>query len=242
MSRINCILVDDEPLCRQDLKDALQNFPEIQILGEAENKKQAQLLLRKNKVQLMFLDLSLGNEFGFDLLRRSSFAGAVIAVTAHPSYAVEGFEHDLTDYLLKPVEKNRLRESLVRARRKIGLGKQPSEELSILANFSGKKMMVPHSELHQLETLGNYVILHSKKGKGIIRSSLKRILKELDLNLWIQISGRHWVARKDILSWSRTSNGPLTLTLLGEIKVIVSRRHTPKVIASIAPPEKIIKA
>ena len=226
MSRINCILVDDEPLCRQDLKDALQDFPEIQILGEAENKKQAQLLLRKNKVQLMFLDLSLGNEFGFDLLRRSSFAGAVIAVTAHPNYAVEGFEHDLTDYLLKPVERNRLRESLVRARRKIGLGKQPSEELSILADFSGKKMMVPHS----------------KKGKGIIRSSLKRILKELDLNLWIQISGRHWVARKDILSWSRTSNGPLTLTLLSEIKVIVSRRHTPKVIASIAPPEKIIKA
>jgi two-component system LytT family response regulator len=242
MSRINCILVDDEPLCRQDLKDALQNFPEIQILGEAENKKQAQFLLRKNKVQLMFLDLSLGNEFGFDLLRRSTFAGAVIAVTAHPSYAVEGFEHDLTDYLLKPVKKERLRESLIRARRKIELIKQPSEELSILADFSGEKMMVPHSELYQLETLGNYVILYSKKGKGIIRSSLKRILKELDLNLWIQISRRHWVARKDILSWSRGSNGRLTLTLYDEIKVIVSRRHTPRVIASIAPPEKIIKA
>jgi len=241
MSQLSCILVDDEPLCRQDLKNVLQEFPWIQVVGEAENKKQAKALLRKKRVQLMFLDLSLGNEFGFDLLRTNSFTGAVIAVTAHPNHAAEGFDLDLVDYLLKPVDKNRLRESLIRARRKIGLEKQPSEELRILADFSGKKMMVAHSELRQIESLGNYVILHSTKGKGIIRSSLKRILKELDPKLWLQISGRHWVARKNILGWSRNSNTPLTLTLTGESKVIVSRRLTPGVIASIAPPEKIAK-
>ena len=58
MSQLSCILVDDEPLCRQDLKNALQEFPYIQVVGEAENKKQAQALLRKKRVQLMFLDLS----------------------------------------------------------------------------------------------------------------------------------------------------------------------------------------
>ena len=237
MSQLSCILVDDEPLCRQDLKNALQEFPYIQVVGEAENKKQAQALLRKKRVQLMFLDLSLGNEFGFDLLRTNSFTGAVIAVTAHPNHAAEGFDLDLVDYLLKPVDKNRLTESLQRARRKIGFTENLPQDLGLLADFSGKKMFVSVLELHQVEALGNYVVLRTTKGKGIIRSSLKSILQKLDLRSWLQTSRSQWVARKSILSWSRNSNTPLTLTLSGEVPVKVSRRHTPKVITILSSPQ-----
>ena len=237
MNRINCILVDDEPLCRQDLKNALQEFHYIQVVGEAENKKQAKALLRKSQVQLMFLDLSLGNEFGFDLLRTNFFAGAVIAVTAHPNHAAEGFDLNLVDYLLKPVDKSRLTESLQRAQRKIGFTEHLRQDLGILADFSGKKMVVSVYELHQVEALGNYVVLHSTKGKGIIRSSLKSILQKLDLRAWLQTSRSQWVARKSILSWSRNSNTPLTLTLSGEVQVKVSRRHTPKVNTIISSPQ-----
>jgi len=237
MNRLNVVLIDDEPLCRQDLRDIFASFPEVNLLGEAGTLTEARSLVEKLRPNLIFLDLSLGRQNGFDFLRSILSPPLCIAVTADPNQGATAFEFDLVDYLVKPVEETRLRQALKRAVRRISIDAN-QDMPSFLAEISQQKVVIQAGEIQQIEGMGNYVILHSKKGKGIIRSSLKRILKQLDLKLWLQISGRHWVARKIILGWSRNTNTPLTLTLIGEAKVIVSRRLTPRVIASITPPPK----
>ena len=87
MKTLRAILVDDEPLCRQDLRDVLLAFPHVQICGEAATITEAATLLKKSMPDLIFLDLSLGQEMGFNLLQGRSFPGAVIAVTAHAEHA-----------------------------------------------------------------------------------------------------------------------------------------------------------
>ena len=85
MNRLNVVLIDDEPLCRQDLRDIFTAFPEVNLIGEASTLKEATALVEKLRPNLIFLDLSLGRQNGFDILRSVSSAPLCIAVTADPT-------------------------------------------------------------------------------------------------------------------------------------------------------------
>ncbi len=139
MKTLRAILVDDEPLCRQDLRDALLGFPHVQICGEAANIAEATALINKSRPDLLFLDLSLGQEMGFDLLQKRSFPGAVIAVTAHAEHAATAFDLDVADYLLKPVAEDRLHQALLRAQRKLTNPKNIRPVPQFVAEMNGKR-------------------------------------------------------------------------------------------------------
>ena len=93
MNRLNVVLIDDEPLCRQDLRDIFTAFPEVNLLGEANTLTEAAALIEKLRPNLIFLDLSLGRQNGFDILRSVSSAPLCIAVTADPTQGATGFEY-----------------------------------------------------------------------------------------------------------------------------------------------------
>ena len=112
---LRAYLVEDEPLCRADLRQVLRAFPDIQLLGEAETVTQAQNFLEHHPVDLIFLDLSVGKENGLDLIEQLTRPPLVIALTAHPQHAVRGFTLNLVDYVLKPVEEERLRMAVDKA-------------------------------------------------------------------------------------------------------------------------------
>jgi len=236
MKTLQAILVDDEPLCRQDLRDALLGFPHVQICGEATTITEATTLLKKSMPDLIFLDLSLGKEMGFDLLQRHSFSGAVIAVTAHAEHAATAFELDIADYLLKPVAENRLHQALLRAQRKLNGPKNTRAVPTVVAEVSGKKVLISTDEIHQIESNGNYIFLHLTNGKGIMRSTLAAILRRFPKNSFLEVSRGRWVSRAQIAGWSRPISPNLSLTLRDKTTVSVSRRHAKAVLKDIRPP------
>ena len=236
MKTLRAILVDDEPFCRQDLRDVLLGFPHVQICGEAANIAEATALINKCMPDLLFLDLSLGQEIGFNLLQGRSFPGAVIAVTAHAEHAATAFDLDIADYLLKPVAEDRLHQALLRAQRKLNNPKNTRPVPKVVAEVGGKKVLISADEIYQIEANGNYIFLHLTNGKGIMRSTLKAILRRLPKNSFLQASRGRWISRAQISGWSRPLSSTLTLTLRDKSIVSVSRRHAKAILNAIKPP------
>ena len=239
MKTLRAILVDDEPLCRQDLRDVLLGFPHIQICGEAANLTEATTLLNKSMPDLIFLDLSLGKEMGFHLLQEHSFPGAVIAVTAHAEHAASAYDLDVADYLLKPVAEDRLHQALLRAQRKLANSEELQTVPKFVAEVAGKKVVISADEIHQIESNGNYVFLHLTNGKGILRSTLGALLRRIPKNSFLQASRGRWISRSQISGWSRSLSTKLTLTLRDKTTVPVSRRHARAILSAITPPLRI---
>jgi two-component system LytT family response regulator len=236
MKQLNVALIDDEPLCRQDLRDILAAFP-VNLIGEAGTMTEARSLVEKLRPNLIFLDLTLGRQDGFDFLRSISSPPLCIAVTADPNQGATAFEFDFVDYLVKPVDKARLGQALKRAVRRISSAAIQDTPF-FLAEISNQKVIIHGGDIQQVEAMGNYVILHSTKGKGILRSTLRNTLNPFPKNFFLQLSRSRWVARDQVLGWHRQSS-KLFLCLRDKTKIPVSRRHTSSVIKSLAPPQRI---
>ena len=114
MAKLRTILIDDAVLIRRELKVLLEEYPEIEVIGEASTVKQALQLIEKEKPDVLFLDIQLKGETGFDLLERTDISFKIIFVTAYDQYAIRAFEANALDYLLKPINKERLSNSVAR--------------------------------------------------------------------------------------------------------------------------------
>ena len=233
MKQLNVVLIDDEPLCRQDLRDILAAFP-VNLIGEAGTMTEARSLVEKLRPNLIFLDLTLGRQDGFEFLRSISSPPLCIAVTADPNQGATAFEFDFVDYLVKPVDKDRLEQALKRAVRRISSA-AIQDTPSFLAEISNQKVLIHGGDIQQVEAMGNYVILHSTKGRGILRSTLRNTLNPFPKNFFLQLSRSRWVARDQVLGWNRQSS-KLFLCLRDKTEIPVSRRHTSSVIKSLSPP------
>ena len=233
MNRLKVVLIDDEPLCRQDLRDILAAFP-ANLIGEAGTLTEAKSLIEKFHPNLILLDLSLGSQNGFDFLRSISSPPLCIAVTANPNQGATAFEFDFVDYLVKPVDKGRLEQALKRAVRRISTA-AIQDTPSFLVEISHQKILIQGSEIQQIEAMGNYVILHTTKGKGIVRSTLRNTLTVFPKNYFLQLSRSRWVSRNQVSGWHRQSS-KLFLCLRDKNDIPVSRRHTPSVIKALTPP------
>jgi two-component system LytT family response regulator len=150
------LIVDDEHLARQAMRRLLADHPEVEIVGEAETIEQAVAAIRQTQPYLVFLDIELGGGDGFDLLTELEQPPVVVFVTAYAEYAVEAFEVNAVDYLLKPVAPERLAESLARAERQLGLA-SPSVKPRVIALRTPKQtVLVPAGEIAALRADGDF--------------------------------------------------------------------------------------
>src|SRR5690242_17927590 len=117
MKPLCTIIVDDEDLARQDLKNQLANFPEINIVGEANSVESAVKVINNTLPDVVFLDIQMPKESGFKLFEKMTIDFPVVFVTAFDNYAIRAFEVNALDYLLKPVNKTRLAQTIDRLKR-----------------------------------------------------------------------------------------------------------------------------
>ena len=127
---LRVLIVDDERLARQALRRLLAEHPEVEIVGEAESVADALQAIEQTEPQLVFLDIELGSGDGFDLLAALERSPMIVFVTAFAEYAVEAFAVNAVDYLLKPVEPERLAEAVARAARESAAAEAPSEAVA----------------------------------------------------------------------------------------------------------------
>ncbi|MFT5885777.1 MAG: DNA-binding LytR/AlgR family response regulator [Arcticibacterium sp.] len=207
---ITCILIDDEPFALEILEDDLLEFKDVEVLEKFTNPQLALDYLRANKVDLIFSDIQMPEMLGTDLLRNLDKPPLFIFTTAYQQYALEGFELNAIDYLMKPIRKERLATTLNKVRNQLELtarGNKSSAEESITITVEYKKVNLLLDEILYIEGLKDYVKIHLKNRihPVLTRSNLKGMEGKLPHNIFVRIHNSFLVNKSQITGFNKST-------------------------------------
>jgi len=236
---MRAIIVDDERLARNELKRLLENFPSIEVIGEAANTDEASQLIEELQPDVVFLDIQMPGKTGFEWLEEwDGFLPEIIFTTAFDEYALKAFEVNALDYVLKPIELARLSESIQKLESRFQ--RPASTEKSVTANHvlggndqifvkDGEKCwFVRLDRVRLCESMGNYVRLFFDDQKPLVLKSLNSLEERLDPKLFFRCNRKHIVNLNFIEKIEPWFSGGLQVTLKGEKaeKIEISRRQS----------------
>lgn len=181
MNSIRTIIIDDERLARQDLKRLVADWDEIQIIGEAENAFEAKEMIELNQPDLIFLDIQMPRKNGFELLEELDNTPIVIFVTAYDEYAIQAFDVNALDYIVKPIRTERFNRCIQKAIFQIQKNQKEQKQTKqqIFVKDANKCYFIKLSEISYIKSIGNYAQLHFN-GKAVM---VKRSLNYLEETL-----------------------------------------------------------
>ena len=186
--RINCIVVDDEPASRDILEKYISDCPSINLICSCKNAMEASDILNKEVIHLIFLDINMPKLSGLKFYKSLTNPPYVIFTTAYPEYAVEGFEVDAIDYLLKPFPFERFLKAVNKAINKFDGSKQENHEYSFILLKSDKKLYrVVIDEINFLEALGDYVKVYYSDKSILVHDTFQNMLSQLPENEFIRV-------------------------------------------------------
>ena len=228
------LVIDDERLARKELISLLKNFEEIEIVAECSNADEAKEAILQHNPELIFLDIQMPGKNGFELLQDLEKVPKVIFVTAYDEYALKAFEVNALDYLLKPVEEDRLAEAV----NKVLMDDDDDEETSLSVKNDGrlgqddqiflkdgeKCWFVSLRDIKLFESEGNYVRVYFGNFKPLILKSLNNLEERLD-HTFFRTNRKYIVNLRWVQSVENWFNGGLRLTLKDGTQVEVSRRQ-----------------
>jgi len=229
---IKVIIVEDSRLARLELKSQLAKLPTLSLVAEAENIAQAHQLIAKYQPDLLFLDINLPDGNGLDLLASLTPAPKVIFTTAFEEYALQAFEQNAIDYLLKPFTFERLEQAC----EKLFTGEshpttqEPKDIMSLDSRFfvkDGQKCwLIQLGQVERFESMGNYTKVHFEHQKPLVYKTLSQIEPRLPIDKFFRVNRSHIVQLSFIKDVALCASGGLELTLLSGDTVEVSRRQT----------------
>jgi len=217
MSKTKVVIVDDEPLAREIIKGYLSTRDDIDLIGECENGFECIKLLATESVDLLFLDIQMPKIDGFEMLEVLEQRPEIIFSTAFDQYAIQAFEKNAIDYILKPYSKERFDSALDKAISRIN-SKQPnpyyqSEQANktierIIVRSGSKIILIPVTEIFYFESNDDYVLIHTKNGRFIKDQTMKFFETNLPKKNFIRVH-RGFIANinaiKSIEAYSKDS-------------------------------------
>ena len=204
MSKIKCIIVEDEPLAVKVLADYVAQVPFLELLGTFKDAILATEYLRDHPVDLIFLDIHLPKLKGMAFLKTLNNPPAVIITTAYHQYAVEGYELNVTDYLLKPIEFERFLVAVnkVKGARREAPASIPESRDYLFLNVQKKKVKVLFSEIVYIESQREYIRIVTTKGEYLSKMSTHEIEALLPPHLFKRIHRSFIVSVSKINSYT----------------------------------------
>jgi two-component system, LytTR family, response regulator len=225
---MKAMIVDDEPLARRELRRLLADFPWVEIIAEAGNVAEAATAIETHAPELLFLDIKMPGGSGFDLLARLEHVPRVIFTTAYDDHAVRAFEVNALDYLLKPVEPERLAGALARARGPApspSSPRQPQVVERLFIRDGARCWFVPLHEVSLIVAEGNYVRLHWREVRPLLGRPLSSLEERLDPQRFFRANRRQIINVEFIEAVEAGTSGQLHVQLRNGPEVEISRRQ-----------------
>jgi DNA-binding LytR/AlgR family response regulator len=248
------LIADDEPLLRERLRMLLaQLWPELEVVAEARNGREAIELFDEHVPQVLFLDIHMPGVNGIEAARAVARRAHVVFVTAYEQYAVQAFEHGAIDYVVKPFDEERLADTVQRLRERLdGSGKEPAgderldaviEQLAarlrqqpgsgtrawlqwIKASVGPSVRLIPVEQVHYLRADEKYTLVVWDGGEALIRKSIRELADELDPDRFVQIHRSTIVNLRCVTQVTRGQNETAEVHLKGRSEVLaVSRSY-----------------
>lgn len=192
--KYTCIVIDDEPLARQGMKLHIDDLDLLVSKGEFGNAIRAGEFLASNDIDIIFLDIEMPGMTGIEFLKLIPNKSMVILTTAYPQYALEAFELDVIDYLLKPIKFDRFFRAVNKGIEIIKLNSRGASEIEPVNNneiyikSDRKYIKLNYRDIRFIKGLKDYVIIHTEKEKYITALNVKTILKKLPDNIFSRVS------------------------------------------------------
>lgn len=204
MQRFNCLIVEDEPLAAEVLQDYIKQVPFLSLKGICNDAIYALEALQKEKIDLVFLDIHLPKLKGLDFIKTLKNPPRIIITSAYHEYALQGYEYNVVDYLLKPIEFSRF----LMAVNKLTLSPvpettltsllMPPERASLFFNVSKKKVKIFLDEILYIESLKEYIRIYTVNKTILTKFPLGQIEELLAKNNFLRIHRSYIIARKHV--------------------------------------------
>jgi two-component system LytT family response regulator len=250
------LIVDDEAIARKGLRSLLSADPDVTIVGEAANGREAVAAIRDKRPTLVFLDIQMPELDGFAVIEEIGVDAmpATIFVTAYDQYALAAFEVHAVDYLLKPFDRERFARALDHAKRRLqqpaetGLGPDTVRMIEslrahrrytdrLLVNTEGRIIVVKTADIRWIEAADNYVRLHVGKSKYLHNESMRALEQRLDPTRFVRVHRSAMVNVDSIQEIQPWYGGGLVVIVHGGERLTVSRSYRERVLALDHPPE-----
>jgi DNA-binding LytR/AlgR family response regulator len=204
--KMTCIIIDDEPLARKGLREYISDVEFLQLAGDFDNPLKAMDTLINQKIHLIFLDIQMPKITGLEFLKSLAKPPIVIFTTAYPQYAVDGFELNAADYLLKPFSFDRFWKAVIKARTLYetanGISLQPIiiEADHFFIKTDNKLVKINYSDILYVEALQNYIAVHTLNKRHITYLTFKSIEESLPQHIFIKVHKSYLVALSKVES------------------------------------------
>lgn len=243
MREFKSVVIDDERLAREELKSILKEYPEISVVGEAQNGEEGIELIKKTDPDLIFLDVNMPELSGFEMLKKLDNIPHVIFITAYDEYALKAFDVNALDYILKPIDPERLAEAIEKLKEREEAEFESTHEMrtsrkdrmltstdKVFVKDGEKCFFVELSKVRMLESDGNYVKVYFGKNRPLILRSLNSFESRLDPEHFFRANRKFIINLDWIDSVENWFNGGLRVELKHEIDgkketVDISRRQ-----------------
>lgn len=233
-----CLIVDDEKLARELLREYLEGYPDIEVIGECEKGNDAVEKINKLKPDLIFLDVQMPGMTGFDVLEEIDHEPYVIFTTAYDQYAIKAFEKNAVDYLLKPLDEERFRQALNRAMKRKTTEQGSIGELirnlktegrafesHIFVQKSEKLFNLPVEEIVYLEASGDYTVITTKNDQFVSSSGIGKLEEIMDPDTFIRVHRSTIINLNFLKEIERHFNGGMVVKMQSGKSFPVSRTY-----------------
>jgi two-component system LytT family response regulator len=240
MKTLRLLIVEDEPLIREGIKNDLANMGSVKVAGECDCVAEAVETIRSTRFDIVLLDVQLPDGTGFDVIREigPQQMPSVIFVTAYDKYAIEAFEVNAVDYLMKPFDESRLRESIERAQERITrpseivrkleglMGAHETRWLQRLVVRNGERFdLVPVGSIDWIESANNYTILHCHTKTHLFSSNLAALEKQLDPERFLRVQRGYMVNATRVVAVHSIAGGIYELELGDGKRIRTGRQY-----------------
>ncbi|MEQ3513390.1 LytTR family transcriptional regulator DNA-binding domain-containing protein [Pseudoalteromonas sp. BZB3] len=231
---MKAIIIEDSRLARLELNTMLCEFEQIEVIAQAAVPDEGIALIKQHQPEVLFLDIQMPGKNGFELLDEIDFQGKVIFTTAYDEYAIRSFDYDAFDYLLKPIETDRLAVTINKLIRLEASESTPQdteqvkfdENSSVFLKDGDECDFVPLKDIFLIESCSNYCFIHHKQQKPLIKKSLNLLEARLPETLFFRANRQQIINLRQVRNVDIAVNGNLLITLHSGHEVEASRRHS----------------
>ena len=209
---LRCIAVDDEPLALELLEDNISKVPYLQLVAKCSNAMEAMKVLQQQPADLIFLDIQMPGLTGLQFIQSMTEKPMIILITAYEKYALEGFNLDVTDYLVKPVSLDRFVKACNKAKELYELKNRPNKDASsnpdyFFVNVDYSLLKINFNDIRYVEGLKDYIKIHLKSSSRAIitRMAMKAIEEELPVAKFLRIHKSYIVSLEHITAIRKNS-------------------------------------
>jgi two-component system, LytTR family, response regulator len=234
MRTIRAMIVEDEAVARQNLRDYLDDVEWVELVGDAADGKEAVRLASELRPELLFLDVRLPELSGLEVARRIGSAAEIVFTTAYDRFAIAAFEIGAIDYLVKPFGRERFAATLQRVRTRLGQSADSASERAVSALSPGpltrlyarrgdRIVPIPVPSIFRIQAQGDYAEVHAATGVYLLHISLSELLERLDPQRFRRVHRSHVVNLDAVEHFRANEDRRLRIILRNGSEVVASR-------------------